>query len=55
MRMLKPSKIIKIIGFIVMAIANIIFPFILVFGAMSLGTTNLVEYIINKCRENRNN
>ncbi|EJR56106.1 hypothetical protein IIM_01198 [Bacillus cereus VD107] len=65
-RMLKSSKIIKIIGFIAMAIASIFFPFdlkgkiisftfILVLGAMSLGTTNLVEYITNKFRENRNN
>lgn len=49
-----------------MAIASIFFPFdlkgkiisfifILVLGAMSLGTTNLVEYIISKFRENRNN
>lgn len=53
--MLKSSKIIIIIGFIVMAIVNRIFPFILVFGAMSLGSTNLVEYITNKFRENRNN
>ncbi|MBJ8053352.1 hypothetical protein JDS87_15570 [Bacillus cereus] len=64
--MLKSSKIIKIIGFIAMAIASIFFPFdlkgkiisftfILVLGAMSLGTTNLVEYITNKFRENRNN
>ncbi|WP_342719175.1 hypothetical protein AAG068_10165 [Bacillus paramycoides] len=61
--MLVPSKI---IGFIAMAIASIFFPFdvkgkiisftfILVLGAMSLGTTNLVEYITNKFRENRNN
>ncbi|PEC19599.1 hypothetical protein [Bacillus cereus] len=64
--MLKSSKIIKIIGFIAMAIASMFFPFdlkgkiisftfILVLGAMSLGTTNLVEYITNKFRENRNN
>ncbi|PEK03557.1 hypothetical protein CN558_28720 [Bacillus wiedmannii] len=64
--MLKPLKIIKIIGFIAMAIASIFFPFdvkgkiisftfILVLGVMSLGTTNLVEYITNKFRENRNN
>ncbi len=31
------------------------FTFIVVLGAMSLGTTNLVEYITSKFRENRNN
>ncbi|OOR12158.1 hypothetical protein BW897_14290 [Bacillus cereus] len=60
--MLKSSKIIKIIGFIAMAIASLFFPFdlkgkiitftfILVLGVMSLGITSLVEYITNKFRE----
>ncbi|MED1286480.1 hypothetical protein [Bacillus mycoides] len=60
--MFKSSKIIKIVGFIAMAIASLFFPldlkgkiiiftFILVLGVMSLGTTSLVEYITNKFRE----
>ncbi|MCW9129898.1 hypothetical protein COJ48_17725 [Bacillus cereus] len=64
--MFKTSKIIKIVGFIAMAIASLFFPldlkgkiiiftFIIVLGVMSLGTTNLLEYITNKFRENRNN
>ncbi|EJR04393.1 hypothetical protein [Bacillus cereus] len=64
--MFKSSKIIKIVGFIAMAIASlffpldlkgkiIIFPFILVLGVMSLGTTNLLEYITNKFKKNRDN
>ena len=64
--MFKSSKIIKIVGFIAMAIASLFFPldlkgeiiiftFILVLGVMSLGTTNLLEYITNKFKKNRDN
>lgn len=60
--MLKSSKI---VGFIAMAIASIFFPidlkgkiisftYILVLGAIFLGTTNLVECVTNKFRESRN-
>ncbi|PRD10002.1 hypothetical protein CQ058_12770 [Bacillus sp. MYb56] len=64
--MFKSSKIIKIVGFIAMAITSLFFPldlkgkiiiftFILVLGVMSLGTTNLLEYITNKFKKNRDN
>ncbi|MDM5238886.1 hypothetical protein COE30_24565 [Bacillus cereus] len=64
--MFKSAKIIKIVGFIAMAIASLFFPldligkiiiftFILVLGVMSLGTTNLLEYITNKFEKNRDN
>ncbi|MDI6535304.1 hypothetical protein, partial [Bacillus mycoides] len=63
-RMFKSSKIIKIVGFIAMAIDSLFFPldlkgkiiiftFILLLGVMSLGTTNLLEYITNKFKKNR--
>ncbi|PES76658.1 hypothetical protein CN327_09995 [Bacillus cereus] len=64
--MFKSSKIIKFVGFIAMAITSLFFPldlkgkiiiftFILVLGVMSLGTTNLLEYITNKFKKNRDN
>lgn len=62
--MFKSTKIITIIGFVAMTIASLFFPldlkgkiicftFILVLGAMSLGTTNLLEYITNKFKKSR--